>query len=87
MKGFGLPRKKPPTEEEYFKDLKRKVTIFTAFVLAALAAPYILEKVSDNINVNKASSYVNRNKIIHVNFWKFLINQISNIKNINQIKI
>ena len=56
MKGFGLPRKKPPTEEEYFKDLKRKVTIFTVFVVSALAAPYILEKVS---NANKGSSYVN----------------------------
>eukprot|EP00486_Rosalina_sp_Unknown_P005261 CAMPEP_0201570962 /NCGR_PEP_ID=MMETSP0190_2-20130828/13464_1 /ASSEMBLY_ACC=CAM_ASM_000263 /TAXON_ID=37353 /ORGANISM="Rosalina sp." /LENGTH=68 /DNA_ID=CAMNT_0047995075 /DNA_START=52 /DNA_END=258 /DNA_ORIENTATION=+ len=56
MKGFGLPRKKPPTEQDYFKDLRRKVTIFTAFVVAALAAPYILEKVNDNINVNKAPS-------------------------------
>eukprot|EP00483_Globobulimina_turgida_P013286 UN13310 len=56
MKGFGLPRKKPPTEGEYFTDLKRKVVYFTVFLVAIIAAPHIIEKVQDRLPSQQSKS-------------------------------
>lgn len=53
MKPFGMPgmrKPKPPTEEEYFKDLKRKVQIFSAIAVTIFVAPYILNQIQKQMN-------------------------------------
>eukprot|EP00485_Elphidium_margaritaceum_P009764 CAMPEP_0202704192 /NCGR_PEP_ID=MMETSP1385-20130828/16917_1 /ASSEMBLY_ACC=CAM_ASM_000861 /TAXON_ID=933848 /ORGANISM="Elphidium margaritaceum" /LENGTH=61 /DNA_ID=CAMNT_0049362163 /DNA_START=29 /DNA_END=214 /DNA_ORIENTATION=- len=49
-----MSRKKPPTEAEYFKDFRNKLTIFGVFVAITAAAPFLMNKIQQNMPSTKS---------------------------------